>query len=372
MGQDSESDLGDHRPDVYWDDEVSRYVYRASSLGNCERALVMHRAGIGGGDAPEFMQAAYAAGNRLEARLIRELCQREGWSEVTGETLHQYGRISHNGQVEAAFKVGGGAMVRCHPDGIVVKYKSEPMQLADIPLGERRVVEVKALGESFYRKMKDGIGNVPFYDWQWAVEMVSTGLKGAYVMGLKCPECKASSTTECGLCEDGLLDITIKYYDEPTHTKAEIVKRVLHLERVGRAFDAGEQVSCDWKMFPCPFYATHDTTEGVWSKDVTALSDTAVVRLNDLVREYREHDAIATEHLVITNRAKEEIKALLSGEGLTSYRDDLVTYSERTNPGQLDKTLLEKAGLDPDKYRKPSTTVRTLKIAPLSTDKGSV
>lgn len=360
-----EQDLADHRSNVYWDSDIERYVYRASALGNCQRSLVMARAGLEGGETPEFMKSAFKVGQRLEDVIIKRFCAQEGYAAVEGLKLLQWGDVGKNGQVEVEMKVGNKAVVRCHPDGVVQKYRSGEGDVDSN--GDVRVLEVKALGESFYNTYKSkGIGGIPFYDWQWAYEMVGTGLKGVYVIGVKCGECKGAGC-EASECEDGITKLDVKYYDTPTHTKSEIIRRVLQLERLGAEFDAGEKVECDWKMFPCPYYTTHDQFSGVWKDEKGAgdggLADETLRDLKAYVVEYRKAEKQWTYWGGKKEKAAEGIKKIMADGGMTEFKGaGGLSYVEYERKGSVDVGELEKDGVEVDKYRKSGSLVRTVKV----------
>lgn len=383
-----EQDLADHRSNVYWDSDIERYVYRASALGNCQRSLVMARAGLEGGETPEFMKSAFKVGQRLEDVIIKRFCAQEGYATVEGLKLLQWGNTGVNGQVEVEMNVGSKAVVRCHPDGVVQKYRSGEGDVDSN--GDVRVLEVKALGIGFYNTYRTkGIAGIPFNDWQWACEMAGTGLKGAYVIGVKCGQCKGKgvipsavkvssgpmkgrilppfSPCQASGCEDGITTLYVRYYDTPTHTKSEIIRRVWQLERLGAEFDAGEKVVCDWKMFPCPYYTTHDQLSGVWENEEKAgdegLPDETLRDLKAYVIEYRKAEKQWTYWGGKKEKAAGEIKKIMADGGMTEFKGaGGLTYVEYERKGNVDVGKLEEDGVEVDKYRKSGSLVRTVKV----------
>ena len=92
--------MGDE-PAVYLED--GRWVYRASAVGGCVRALYLARTGIRAQSPPPFVQRIYDAGNRGEERVLTMLAQ-QGWT--VGDC-----------QKRVELNVGNAAMIRGHVDG---------------------------------------------------------------------------------------------------------------------------------------------------------------------------------------------------------------------------------------------------------------
>lgn len=251
-------DDGDNRPNVYWDDEVGKRIYRASALGNCIRALILDQRGFVQSEPPDMIKAAWERGRHFEQPVIQRFREEYGFTVVDDLSLEQYGELQWNGQIETELPVGTEKVVRCHPDGIVQCYRSnEALRRLGIEVGDRYVLEVKAFSESMYASYKSkGLMGFPFYSWQFAVEMITTGLPGAYVVGVKTED------------QQGIQFIDVKFYDTPPHSKLDVVKRVMAIDRGAQEADAGEGMPnadrCEWAQWPCGHWSTH-LSEGVWA-----------------------------------------------------------------------------------------------------------
>lgn len=249
-------DLADHRPDVY--EEGGKWVFRASSFGSCDSALVRSALGHTPSDGPAFMDAGRQYGADNEHVAMRQFSISHGWKFLTPralETRYGWGTVKANGQIELDLKVPGG-VVRVHPDGVASCWKIEgatPEKMATLPygMGDLRVVECKILVE----------GSRPFdnpnYLWQFSIEMAATGLKGIYVIAWKDRETKELN---------GKIDVA--YYADPPMTLGQIKARAARLAKMIRqAEEGGGLPACDRKMFPCGFFADHDTETGIWAKE---------------------------------------------------------------------------------------------------------
>lgn len=241
------------RPIAYEDDDGS-IVYRASSLGMCDGALVRARLGVTGALPSEFMQTRFDEGTAWETRVLEAGLAETDWFITQNRgILGQYGRaVEAADGLQVETEVAWGAegarkVVRCHPDGILVNRED----------ARQAVCEVKFLGESMYREKvaglkKDGLrGLGPNYAWQAAIEMLSTGLPMVYVIGEKARGDDAVSLSGVEVFEYGL--------DELPYSLADVKMRVLQVEGyVAR----GEMPACPVPfMYPCPYWAEHDKVE---------------------------------------------------------------------------------------------------------------
>lgn len=257
------TDKADHRPDVYQEDGI--WVFRASSLGGCTRSLVLTALGEQGSSTkPEAIQKAMGEGTKAEATILG-VARNYGWktmlplaSDKPGKKyveLDQYGTIDSTGQIVTEIRVGSKAVVRCHPDDLVQKFRTVAADdpLADRAdgdeLGSRRVVEAKAIKNPEAR-----VWERPYYAWQLSVEMASTGLPALYLVGAK---------GEGGMVKPS--DVTPYWIDTPPYTMGQIKGRVLRI--VGMIEKAKKEgvkgiPDCDVKQFPCPHFADwHDGQE---------------------------------------------------------------------------------------------------------------
>lgn len=374
----NKDDTGDNRPNVYWDNEVTRWVYRASSLGNCTNALIQTRRGIQGGGVPESVQAKFDQGTAMENIIIARLAKETEWKELNSTELQEHGTLSPvTRQLECALNIGKKAVVRVHPDGVV--------EGSD---GRRKVLEVKKFAKSTYKSYQSkGIDVFPSYPWQFAVEMLATKLPGVYVIGVMEDE-KDRPNDESGapdlMWEPGISFIDVKEYDTPPRTLLEIVKRVMGIENAAEDADAGESPEggfpCEYKMFPCPYFADHNTEVGVWAKGATvrernlrgelpdfgspeydmADSDIAVRQAitNLMVANAVAKDAKAKQNAAkgILDRELKQGRSMVLGDYFTLGNYELEVVGKQGNKDH-DKiyTEMKKAGIDVDAYvvRKP-------------------
>lgn len=145
--------MGDDRRPTYievGDDGEARRIWRASSLGACDRSLVMHALGHDAAPVPEAIQRAYDAGHQNEDAILAR-ARDEGWRMLDdAEVWQQHGQVDGSGQLCVELdcgKVGGvRQVIRCHPDGIALKYKRHVNGRAGVEseedwLGVKRVAE---------------------------------------------------------------------------------------------------------------------------------------------------------------------------------------------------------------------------------------
>ena len=240
----SDRDVVYDKPMAY--EESDRVVYRASSLGSCPGALVRARLGVSGSAPSDMMQERFDEGTAWEARVIAAGLGVD-WVQVTErDHLAQYGEVVQDDaglQVETEIS-WSNKVIRCHPDAIAIQGSTlKPY-----------VVEAKFLGE----QMWDDIvlrGKWPVnYQWQKAVEMLSTGLPLLYIIGKKV-------VTE-GKNGERVVELGEVWTEEvltPPFSLAEVKMRVLEIEGyVAR----GEMPTCPLPlMYPCPYWADHEPTE---------------------------------------------------------------------------------------------------------------
>lgn len=294
----------DNRPNVYWDDEVKRWVYRASSLGNCSLALIYDRMGFAQSEPPDMMKKAWAQGNLHELPIIQKFREEYGFTVVDDLSLAQYGTLNQErGQIECEIPIGRN-VVRCHPDGVVQCYKTteHTRRQYGLEIGDRFVLEVKAFAASTYAKWKaEGWAGFPYYEWQFATEMISTGLPGVFCIGVK--EELDDGTTEISF-------IDVQFYTEPPKGKIDIVKRVMEIERGANAAEAGDGLPndglCEYAQFPCGHFQRHKL-EGVHAPDAAANKRKAAGEKRGVVEWVNPNEAEPTvEQMAIMefNRAK--------------------------------------------------------------------
>lgn len=326
----------DHRPDTY--EEDGRRVWRASSFGSCESSLVRLALGQTPEPWPENILARMNESADLETEILGRLPHETGY-----RTMHEMEMRSEWGrwddatqQLVAELPVPGG-IVRCHPDGVVRKFRSE---LDDDNMGECRVVEVKALQGG------GSMNSNASYPWQFSIEMLATGLPGMYVVANKDKEGQIV----------GDLDVT--YHDTPPHSLGKIKARIARLNRlIAEAETNGGVPPCDVKQFPCGFYREHDTETGIWAKD----APTVVEGLDELLDAWagirlklagygdEEKKVKAAILALLDERELKDGKYIGAGGALTDKPPSVVRIIEPT--WKTDKAAAKADGVDLDKYR---------------------
>lgn len=225
--------MGDDRPSVYHDPDIDRWVYRASSLGSCERRLVAHRRGIHAQPVPDWLQVRFDEGHDWETALLRR------WEDDnTGSLLAA--------QLSTGLEVGQHAMVRGSIDG----YDDRGT-----------IVDAKFLGPDLYERLKSkGIEAFPHYWWQqgaYAHAMRAAGYKVDNIclaMGLKDIEGEGDARRVVGIKEMSYLWVDVG--DLPT--VAQIKARVMRIEKLA-AKGGDEWPECPVPFeYPCPFDWLHD------------------------------------------------------------------------------------------------------------------
>jgi hypothetical protein len=273
----------DNRPATYEEEGVGR-VWRASSLGACEKFLVLSAMGETVAPVPASIQAAFDAGRNMEAKTIRRLGEEHGWVVPSSTGLKDAWPRDETGQIALELPVPGG-VVRTHPDEVVFKRAGKAGgKVGRGDVGKLRVLEVKFMREGTGGGTAAGVlaGKVG-YQWQVAVEMAATKLPGLFVVGWKrqveCANCVGtgrhvvehldSVCEECG--GDGkreeLVGLDVLHLDEPPFTLGQIKARVARLNRSIRTAEEGGKVGCDYPMWPCGFYELFHEGERVWAKD---------------------------------------------------------------------------------------------------------
>ena len=264
----TERDVAYDKPLAYEDDD-GRIVYRASGLGSCPGALVRARLGVSGALPSDFMAERFQEGHDWEARVLAAglgvdwvQMQEPGHLAVYGKVVESEAGV----QVETEI-AWGNKVVRCHPDAIVVQGSTL----------RQYVCEVKFLGDQMFRDItRDGKWPLS-YEWQKAVEMLSTGLPMLYIIGQKVVEEDAAGNRMVSLGE-----VWTQEYDnsEVPFTLKEVKARVLEIEGyVAR----GEMPPCPQPfMYPCAYWADHEQV------DRPVITDEAIVAWIDVWKRAKD------------------------------------------------------------------------------------
>jgi hypothetical protein len=212
-------------------------TYRASSLGSCIRALAAGRQELEAyqGPLPKTIQETFDKGDRAEEQAF-EWARDKAWV-VVGQ------------QQEVVLPLTKRLRVVGHVDGL---YSTQNMPGTG-------VVEVKRQNDDEWAK--DRIEDSWLWDkycWQFSAYML------ALETGLVCLRVNDKG------------DVKPQWFPEPPKSKADILGRVLEVERVAR-LDL-KTVECDRDDFPCPYFQLfHPRTEEVWEeREDTKLADLAL------------------------------------------------------------------------------------------------
>jgi len=253
------------------------WVFRASSLGNCTRNLVLTAMGLDSvkEPMPDTVVNGMKEGVIAEPVIIGAVSHNHGWKPLDGLELNlgvgktAVGYVDDTGQLCLDLRVGNHAIVRCHPDGIVKRwFKTAGVGDTGDPIGTLRVLEAKAImGPEARVWERSG------YAWQLSVEMAASGLKAVYAVGAK-EDGKGGGTRGVVLLENVKVDLV----DVAPWSLVQIKQRVMKLVRVIEASIAEGKVTvdCDVKQWPCGYYKAWHGEQGVWG-DVADTDNDAVV-----------------------------------------------------------------------------------------------
>lgn len=256
VGRGTGGDTGDDRPARYVEQDADGndvVVYRASSLGMCERALVGFGRGEPAAPLPEKFVKIFQEGHNWEDRILARY-EDEYACEV----------MSRQREVELDLGVVHGArvIVRGHIDGLSVDHDN----------GDVILIDAKKLRESSWAKFRtQGIEMIRNYPWQmsvyWHALMAEgLGLDGWALIG---------GMLEGEGDEARLVDVELaEGYDAPL-SLAAIRKRVARVEKwLAEGYDTRE-VPCDKGTYPCPFFKLHDEDPDEvfeWPDDVQGIA----------------------------------------------------------------------------------------------------
>lgn len=241
------------RPNVRQRDD-GRWEFRASSLGSCDRALVMEALGQTPEPPPEHVQKGMDEGTASEHLILgHDKIDRAGLSVCEKiETLEQFATDVHVGrdggaQMYLELPVGP-AIITCHPDALFVGTRGDD-------IGQFYVGEAKFLRGGWKKLLTEMWKQRPSYAWQLSVQMAGTGLPAVYMIGDKGPDGE-------------LVDVRVDRVTIPPYSKAQIAKRVLGLVKL---IEAGTIPDCTYAQYPCGFWRDGHDGQKVWAKDERVL-----------------------------------------------------------------------------------------------------
>lgn len=286
---------------VYWDETIQKIVYRASSLGYCDKALVAARLNHTPSPAPAKLQATFDAGHDAET-----------WVNTQLHLTYQQDSVRLD-------IPGTDACVIGHIDG-----------LEALPPPLLRVAEIKSQSPREYdRWTEDSWTRDPLwrkYAWQVSVYMHATGNARGDRAELALVRVRRPGPCDCdpdpGSSYIHKTDcnsdhrFTVRVYTKPFHTLPEIYARVQYLEELA----ANELLpACTANnAFGCPFFHLHED-------DTEWLDDDEIDEACEDYAEARTDRDLADARVKV---AKERLTKILGGPRKVQTRRYRVTYAE--------------------------------------------
>lgn len=243
---------GDNRPPRYVDEDGT-IVYRASGWKTCDVAFANYALGVEPSDPPEFLRKAWDQGNEYEPVVLGRM-QQTSLPLLSGgvATVRVEGRDDGE-QWELDVVLGeSGAdgegeriVARCHPDALGTASwfgAGDVLAANDVPV----VVEVKALGKTYWSKFKKGgYEAVGLYDHQLAIQMHATKRPLLFVCGEK-------------LEGGGIGEVVGQLVTVAPVAKSRLRIDVARRERIiAETIERGVAPECETNQYPCPFWFLH-------------------------------------------------------------------------------------------------------------------
>ncbi len=282
--------MSDNRPPRYVetaDDGTERVIYRASSLGMCDKVFVALAMGYDPRSHPAWFQEILDEGTENE-QVIREMYEQKTGREVLG-----VGRV-------VEMEIMDGVWVRGSIDG-----HSDDLESLEV---YPQLEEYKKVRDSgWMRYLRSGVefqANYPmqtaFYQYalgeQYGIDYVPMAFTGGhYVHDEKTDTWSITETYT-------------HHYPDPAVPLLAIKKRIAKLQRLISETEAVGDLPCSTKMYPCPFYYLHDDDDEV--EPPTRPSDDI---LNPLVVEFAELEPRRLELGRELKTIEERQKGLKSG-----------------------------------------------------------
>ena len=305
------------KPMAYWDDDLSVWVYRASSIYSCSKALIAARMGVEGDEPPESMQLRFADGHLHEPAIIASIEKQTGWKQ----------QPSGSQETIEIDVIPGEVIIRGHVDGIGHNPAFNP---------DLRVLEAKALADSGYKTwLSQGFNAFPYYRDQLTV----------YMAALDMPAVFAVKNKNSGVVDVKMID------DQPGDLEA-ILERVRQIEYQAREDELPGP--CDRRMFPCPFWRLHEDEDDV--AEAQAAVTGSVKDADSLDHWLNEYD-VAREDEKEAKERKDEAKAalmtILEEEGADKLEGSGFNVTKKPHTFRwLDEADMEADGIDTEFYRR--------------------
>jgi len=284
--------MSDNRPSVYVDDDGT-VVYRASSLGNCIRALAAARQGIEQAAFSDDTKVIFEEGN-LHEEAVKKRLRSEGWTIADEQA-----------EVELVVQEEGPRIVvRGHLDG-------DGVAMPEKRVSGLSILEVKSMSRSKFDEWIDNdFGANQWegfegYGWQISAYIIATGRPAYYVVKNR---------------DNGQLDI--RHLPGPWKSLKQIRDRVLEAE----AWADGGFPECDLaNPYFCNYWFLHDEDD---TPQYDAADDD---ELNDLWIRWREQNKVKQQAEKAIKKLKEQVQAKVDiGETLTKDGRFVVTHVPET------------------------------------------
>lgn len=324
--------MADHRPDAY-EREDGVMVFRASSFGRCDRAIIAAGQGVDGAPPPASMQVKFDEGVAAEPELLMCLAERPSrgreikWRD--GESLVNIGLNTLLPEIATSYRKMGAGIMREPHDG---QFTMELPLAKDIVLyghldgagsvyvtgddrfepGQMVVVEAKAFGDAYWKQwIKEGIAGFPMYDWQTDAYALAANAGVLIIVGHKGIDGK-------------VFEIRCEWKPKPNRGLGHFKIRGMKLAKAiysgvlpADCGEAGEQ-------YLCPMFFLHSDYKEEEKRRLETYKDEEAIRLaNSIAR----HTEIANIHLASVKTGKEALKKLWDEQ----YGQDVVgVYADMT------------------------------------------
>lgn len=303
--------MGDDRPNVYGEDGPDgwQWVYRASAVGGCSRALLYARLGMTGALPPDWLQDKYDQGNVGEDVVVK-MMEDDGWK-------------FESRQDEVELELLDGIVVRGHTDGVATDKK-----------GKQWLIEIKCLDMANVKKTDKTLKNFPTYRIQTSLYSHASKLPCMMVLG-----CKGT---------DGTVG-TLKYIELDIDAR-EVVREVkLKLAAIEKAAGKSQPAMlCDYggvegaEQYPCPFYELHDD-----KPDAELVDDDVLDKAVNLYHDAKDMEKMYAE---MKKTAAVQIAEWFDAQGKAGSKVATKLWEIAdviaTRKGSLDPELVEAKGYD--------------------------
>lgn len=259
------------------DDGTQRVVYRASSLGMCDKAIVAVALGFEPQSKPDWFQEVLDEGTNAEP-IIAAMYEAEAETEITDD------------QKQVKLEIMDGVWIYASIDGLI--WDS----------GRPRLWESKKFRDSTWpNALKQGVEVNKNYPMQ--VSAMMHALSDEYDTDVELDFTIGHMDTATG----EIVEIANHHYIDPPVNRLAIRKRIAHLEKLVAAGDLAGTPCPMPLMYPCGFFHFHDDA-------VEGLAEIpADVTLELLIAEYEAADATRKELEKAVKEASEKSRNYKEG-----------------------------------------------------------